>query len=376
MARSFNVLTVYYKHKPGGFCKRMDLSVRAYLDQGWEVHYVAVEAYPYNHSNLIPHILPSPFQTTQSLWFWMYFFLFSPWFVLFVGMKYRIRLLSSVSPLYAWVGLPLKVLTQIPGLTFIWSKPTFNTDCRDSLTILKWLESGLEAGGLYFSDQLLANSHGSRNAWIEAYGRLAERIDVLPNNMEDPPFDKTLQRKQLLDEFSLNSKSFIIATSGILEPHKNVELLTTAFSKISSRDPILLIIGEGQQRTELEILAESLDCKDRIVFTGWRSDVLALVQGADVFVLPSLREGMSEALLEATTCKIPCLISAIPESMEVIRNPEQHFDPTNAEELAMKLARCLEDPDYYQELVTATQNDKARYVFDWKTALIEKLNIK
>ena len=81
---------------------------------------------------------------------------------------------------------------------------------------------------------------------------------------------------------------------------------------------------------------------------------------------------MSESLLEATTCEVPCLVSAIPENMEVIQNPEQHFPTNNPEVLASKISRLIEDPEYYRELLSSTFSAKQRYVFDWKSILTQK----
>jgi len=114
-----------------------------------------------------------------------------------------------------------------------------------------------------------------------------------------------------------------------------------------------------------------LGIADKVIFTGWRENARELVQGSDLFVFPSLREGMSESLLEATNCKIPCLVSAIPENMEVIRNPEQHFNPHQTNELIQKINRCIEDETYYGNLLKKTEADGNRYIFNWGTGWIE-----
>jgi glycosyltransferase involved in cell wall biosynthesis len=110
-----------------------------------------------------------------------------------------------------------------------------------------------------------------------------------------------------------------------------------------------------------------------VIFTGWRENARELVQGSHLFVFPSLREGMSESLLEATTCKLPCLVSAIPENMEVIRNPEQHFNPHQTDDLIQKLNQCIESETYYGDLSKKTETDGNRYIFDWGNGLVEKV---
>ena len=97
-------------------------------------------------------------------------------------------------------------------------------------------------------------------------------------------------------------------------------------------------------------MAESTGVADQIIFTGWRTDARKLIQGSDLFVFPSFREGIAESLLEATTCQIPCLVSSIPVNTDVIQNPEQYFPPDYPEILTEKINRLIEDKEYYQNL--------------------------
>jgi len=112
---------------------------------------------------------------------------------------------------------------------------------------------------------------------------------------------------------------------------------------------------------------------DQIIFTGYRKDVIELIQGTDVFAFPSFAEGMAESLLEATTCQLPCLVSSIPENMDVISNTEQHFPTDQPAVLAQKVERLMNDKEYYQRLLAATQKDKNRFIFDWKGRFYEKV---
>ena len=89
------VLTVYYKHKPGGFCQRLKFKIEALLNNGWEVHYIAVEPFPYAHPNLKPHILPIPMDSHDSLLFWIYFFTTVPFFTIWIGIKNNIKRTSG-----------------------------------------------------------------------------------------------------------------------------------------------------------------------------------------------------------------------------------------------------------------------------------------
>ena len=373
MGKTAKILTIYYKHKRGGFCKRIKMKIEAYLEKGWEVHYMAVEPYPYEDNNLHSHIIPSLFCKHEGIMFWMYFFIVTPIYALFLALKFRFTLISAVSPVYAWICLPIKWITHIPIVTFLLTKPKFTTDCHEQYQSLAPLEKWMENSGLNASNLVIANSHACKEEWIKQIGGNKINIEVQPNNTEQLDFDREKQREGLLKEFSLEVHHFIIATSGILESHKNIDTLIRAFSQDINENARLLIIGEGEQRAELSALSQKLGLADKIIFAGWRNDVPSLLQGADMFVLPSRREGMSEALLEAGASGLPCLVSGIPENMEVIRDPEHHFPYENAKLLAEKINRAIVDPAYYSALLENTKSDIERYYFNWNEQLTEKL---
>jgi glycosyltransferase involved in cell wall biosynthesis len=370
---TLKVLTIYYKHRRGGFCKRFRLTIEAYLKAGWQVHYIAVEPYPYQDENLIPHILPCPFKKHSGLPFWTWFFSLAPLFALVLGMRHKFQLISAASPVYAWISGPVKWLRRTPMVTLLLTQPQFTTDCHEEYRSLNRLENVLERRGARWSDILIANSEACRNSWIQRYQLNADKVKVQPNHVEAPIFKKEEQRQKLIQELKLADDAFIIANTSIFEPHKNLEFLIAAFSHVDSGRAVLVLIGAGEQRSHLKKVARALNIAERVIFTGWRDDARQLLQGSDLFVFPSLREGMSESLLEATTCKIPCLVSAIPENMEVIRNPEQHFSPHETHDLIQKLNRCIGDENYYNDLLKQTEVDAHRYIFDWGTVWMEHI---
>ena len=370
---TLKVLTIYYKHRRGGFCKRFRLKIEAYLKAGWQVHYIAVEPYPYQDENLIPHILPCPFKKHSGLLFWTWFFTMTPLYAVILGLRNKFNLISAATPVYAWISGPVKQLHKIPMVTLLWTKPQFSTDCHQDYQSLNKLENILERWGVRWSDCMIANSEACRNSWIQQYKVEAKSIAMHPNHVDAPSFKKQNQRHKLIQEFALKEDTFIIANTSIFEAHKNLEFLIAAFSHVNYQRAVLILIGAGEQRSHLRKVARALGIAERVIFTGWRDDARQLLQGADLFVFPSLREGMSESLLEATTCKMPCLVSAIPENMEVIRNPEQHFNPNQTQELIQKINRCIEDEGYYGDLLKQTEADGIRYIFDWGKGWIKKI---
>jgi glycosyltransferase involved in cell wall biosynthesis len=195
---TFKVLTIYYKHRRGGFCKRFRLKIEAYLKEGWQVHYIAVAPYPYQDKNLIPHILPCPFQKHSGIIFWAWFFSLVPLYALLLGLRYKFQLISAATPVYAWISGPVKWLRKAPMITLLFTKPQFTTDCHDDYRFLKNFESLLERLGVYWSDKLIANSFACRKSWIQRYHLNPDKVEVHTNHIDAPLFKKEEQRQKLI----------------------------------------------------------------------------------------------------------------------------------------------------------------------------------
>ncbi len=367
------VLTIYYKHKPGGFCKRLKMKIEAYLENGWVVHYVAVEPFPYSHPNLIPHILPTPMRSHDTIFFWMYFFLAAPLYMALVALRNRANLISVFSPLYALISSPAKWVSGIPMLTFVRFPPHQNPEFsyRESC-LVTYGEGILEKFGLALSDRVLAASESVRQAVLQRCPGARDKTGILYNHILQSPFDPNRQKERLLHEFSFTGNPFIIATSGLLLKRKNQECLLQAFADAQISESILLIIGDGDQKEALKQLADELGIAHQTIFTGWRKDVMQLVQGADLFVFCSSQEGMSNSLLEAVASWVPCLVSDTPENREVISNPEQHFPSDQSNILTDKITRTIEDRKFYDDILQSTLEDKKRFIFDWDTEIVRE----
>lgn len=115
-------------------------------------------------------------------------------------------------------------------------------------------------------------------------------------------------REEVRRELGLDAEALVVGHVGQFRPQKNHRFLLDVFAKLppSAR---LLLVGDGMLRSELERQAKALGVFDRVIFAGVRADVNRLLQAMDVFVFPSLFEGLSVATVEAQTAGLPCLIS-------------------------------------------------------------------
>lgn len=114
-----------------------------------------------------------------------------------------------------------------------------------------------------------------------------------------------------------------VVFTGRLHPQKNLDVLLEAWPEVrrqSSAD--LVLVGEGVERQRLTARAAALGVADRVHFAGAVSDPAEHLRAADLFVLPSVAEGMSNSLLEAMATGLPCLASAIGGNTDLITEGE------------------------------------------------------
>lgn len=134
---------------------------------------------------------------------------------------------------------------------------------------------------------------------------------ILPNAIETKryaPNDRV--REEIRASLGL-ADEVVIGHVGRFNPVKNHSFLLKIFCEIIKRQPnaVLLLVGDGQGRRKVEHQAETLGIRNRVIFTGVRSDVNQLMQAMDVFVFPSLYEGLSVTIVEAQAAGVPCVIS-------------------------------------------------------------------
>lgn len=123
-------------------------------------------------------------------------------------------------------------------------------------------------------------------------------------------FDES-KRKAVRSALKIPQNALVLGHVGRFMPQKNHAFLLDIFAAVAKKEANarLLLIGDGDLRPGMEERARQLKLSDRVIFTGVRSDVNELLQAMDLFVLPSLYEGLSIALVEAQASGLPCVIS-------------------------------------------------------------------
>ncbi len=366
-----NVLGIYYKHKPGGFCKRLYQSYEAIAKAGHTVHYISTEVLPVRHENIVPHVIKLPLKDRNGVLFWFVFTLYSMFSTCFLSRKLNIGTVFAVGAYYAFVNGLNKMLNRTILVTYIHAHDTAYSRLIGRRSLLIRLQAWYEHISFAISDVILTINSRMKEDLEHRYPH--SRIEVLPNNIELPEMSRSDFRK----EIRAAAGTFLIATSGVFTKGKNIDFLIKAFHHARLDDAMLVIVGDISSRdlsekADLESLVENLGISHKVIFTGWRSDACDVVVSTDLFVLPSMSEGCPLALLEALGLGVPCLGSRIPEIKEVLYFDELLFDPVNEEELSQKL-RASRKEETLISWKRLCEKRRRIYTFDWDERFMDTL---
>jgi glycosyltransferase involved in cell wall biosynthesis len=164
----------------------------------------------------------------------------------------------------------------------------------------------------------------------------------------------------------LEVKQFVAVNVGSLEQfYKGTHVLIDAVASCirDGLDMKLVIVGDGKHRAQFEAQARALRLCDRICFRGHLAKPEALRQEldqADLFLLPSLQEGLPRALVEAMARGLPCIgshVGGIPELLEA----EDLVPPGDAQTLARKIREVLSNPQRLKKMAIRNLEKAAQY---------------
>lgn len=128
-------------------------------------------------------------------------------------------------------------------------------------------------------------------------------------NTSEYIYDK-IKREKVKQQLGLKKEEIVIGHVGRFSPQKNHIFLIKIFKAvIQKKNAKLLLVGDGNLRGIIENEIENLGSKENVIFTGVRSDIADLMQAMDVFVFPSLYEGLPVTMVEAQAAGLPCVIS-------------------------------------------------------------------
>lgn len=190
--------------------------------------------------------------------------------------------------------------------------------------------------------------------YLSAIGITPTRITQIYNGVDTVRFAPGMAAPGAwLPEKFKGSEVLRIGTVGRLQRVKDHATLLRAFAIVCERSPDLrrrlrlLIVGDGPLLGELQALAGSLNIADLVWLPGPRDNVPEILRALDIFVLPSLNEGISNTILEAMASGLPVLVTDVGGNVELLEDGVcgHFFAPGNQQRLAALIADYVADPD-------------------------------
>jgi glycosyltransferase involved in cell wall biosynthesis len=201
------------------------------------------------------------------------------------------------------------------------------------------------------ADRLVALNEGMRESF-KARGAPSERVVILPCEV-DPEFFRpgdAGEREAARARFGIPADARVVTFVGRFVPEKEIATLLAAFRRLAALNPaaMLVLAGDGPDRAALSDLAGRLPA-GRVVMTGRLAEpeVRDLLQASDVFSLVSSLEGIPCALVEAMAAGLPCVVSDIAGTREIVAQgiTGLRVPLSDVEALAAALLGLLSDPE-------------------------------
>ncbi len=173
-----------------------------------------------------------------------------------------------------------------------------------------------------WTDAILAGSEAVREDILRSDGVPRARVHILPYGIDPDPYLALPDREEARRTLGLPRGSAVIGTVGRLEIQKGHDLLLRSLADLRREgcEAVLLLVGEGRERTRLAELAAELGLTDRVRFLGTRRDLPVLFAAMDVFAFPSRWEGTPLALIAAMAAGLPVVATPVGGIPDVLKD--------------------------------------------------------
>jgi len=267
----------------------------------------------------------------------------------------------------------LKCVHTIHGIHYINSGNLFR----------KSLSRSIEQYLVQFTDKTICETH---NDFLTAVkNKIADRTktDIIPNGINTGAYANLNKNTALMKSLGLNEENFILGNISRFDEQKNQKLiLQTAYFLVKKYPQMRFVfVGAGKNLKYMQDLARESQLQDFVVFVGEQENLKDYYSIFDIFVFPSLWEGMPYVLLEAMASRLPIVCSRLPNLLEVIKPDHSALiiDPRDMDDLFRKISALYQNSDLREELaqnamIESTQYDVSETVPQIERIYLELLN--
>ena len=230
--------------------------------------------------------------------------------------------------------------------------PVVIASIRDCAPYLTAMQKRVQRYACQFADCVLVNATAVKD-WLMAEGYDSSKIVVIRNGVDLSGFAEQGDPGAIRREFGLAPTTPLVAVVSRLTRLKGLENLLEAAAMLKPRYPSarFVVVGETSPMEvpylgELKQLADRLGVGDRVIFTGRRSDVPALLSSVNVSVMPSLNEALSNVLLESMGAGAPTVATRVGGTPEALVHEQSGLlvPPGDSRAIADAVGRLLDNP--------------------------------
>lgn len=213
---------------------------------------------------------------------------------------------------------------------------------------------------IYATDFFACTEHAGK--WLFGKSAYKKNIIFILNNaidIKNYKFDSE-KRKQFRERNNINSDTFVIGHAGRFVTQKNHEFLIDIFDKLykKNKNSLLILVGQGPLQGKIKEKINNLKLEDKVLFLNQRNDLNELYSAFDLFLFPSLYEGLGMVIIEAQTSGCPCLVSTeVPRDVKLTDLVKFEDLNSNVDIWSYDIMSLKKDSDRekYEKIMSKTQ---------------------
>jgi len=244
-----------------------------------------------------------------------------------------------------WYGLPAAWAANIPV------RVAHLQNCHWNLPLKLRI---LDRIAFQFAHAAFGCSQAVLNFYRKRMWYQASKLNLVYNSVDVDRFRVLPDKNEAKRDLGLPNKIIVIATVASLTPQKGHKYLLEAAREIISKYPDVwfLLVGDGELKEQLRDLRDRWKLRPQVIFLGARPDIPKILAAADIFVLPSLWEGLPLVLIEAGLTGLPVVACKVDGVVEIIQEGHNGFLvlPKDANSLAKAIQALVEEPRLRREM--------------------------
>ena len=235
--------------------------------------------------------------------------------------------------------------------------------------VLKFIYKTMEQIAANWADFIITTTQPNRNQILENKIVTPDRLAAIPEGIEMKNYECVkANRAEKRKELGIPDGAIMVGTVARLEKAKgHIYLLEAIKTILKKRDDIYFVmVGKGCLYEQLEEKSRELGIEKKVQFTGFRDDMLEILQSIDLFVLPSLWEGQGVVLMEAMCYKKPVIACKVGGVVDVVRDGVNGVlvPPRDPQGIAEAVLKTLDNPEKMKEMGESGYNRIKTYFRD------------